>query len=184
MEPGDNKKLKQQIASLRSNNRSAILDTIKDLRNEGDVSVLPELFNLLLVQEDEEIRAEITTLLNDLKEKEAAEILAKAISNPEYEQIQTTLVAACWQNGLSYGKFIPVFAEVLISGGYSAAIEAFTVIEEAVGEIEQEDRKKLVRSLKAKIQQVDEEKRALFIEMVKVIENYQAGASASMKSIS
>ena len=172
MGSGDNTKLKQQISSLRSNNRSAILGTIKELRSEGDVSVLPELFNLLLVQEDEEILAEITTLLNDLKEKEAAEILARAISNPEYKQIQTTLVAACWQNGLSYGKHIPVFVDVLISGDYSAAIEAFTVIEEAVGELEQEDRNKLVQSLKAKIQQVDEQKKALFAEMVKVIDNY------------
>lgn len=172
MEPGDHKKLKQQIASLRSNNRSAILETIKELRSEGDVSVLPELFNLLLVQEEEEILAGITALLNDLKEKEAAEILAKAISNPEYKQIQTILVAACWQNGLSYGKFIPVFVDVLVSGEYSAAIEAFTVIEEAVGELEQEDRNKLLKSLKARLQQVDEEKKALFVEMVKVIESY------------
>ena len=63
MEPGDNRKLKLQIASLRSNNRSSILETIKELRSAGDVSVLPELFNLLLVQEDVEILAEITLSL-------------------------------------------------------------------------------------------------------------------------
>ena len=172
MEAGDNRKLRQQIASLRSNNRSAILDTIKELRSDGDVSILPELFNLLLVQEDEEILAEISTLLNDLKEKEAAGILAKAIANPEYREIQTILVAACWQNGLSYGKHLPVFTDVVISGSYPAAIEAFTVIEEAVGELEEKDRNKLAASLKAKLQQVDQQKRALFAELVKVIENY------------
>ena len=172
MEPGDNRKLKLQIASLRSNNRSAILETIKELRSAGDVSVLPELFNLLLVQEDVEILAEITSLLNDLKNQDAAEILALAISNPEFQQIQTTLVAACWQNGLSYGKHLPVFVDVVISGGYRAAIEAFTVIEEAVGDLEQEDREALVHSLKARIEQVDQQKRALFVELVKVIENY------------
>ena len=168
----NNKKLKQQIASLRSNNRSAILETLKELRSEGDVSVLPELFNLMLIQEDEEIMNEIAALLNDLKDKEVAEVLAEAIANPEYEKIQTNLIAACWQNGLSYGKHIATFVDVVVSGDYSAAIEAFTVVEEAVGDLEQEERTALAGSLKSKLQQVDEQKKPLFVELVKVIETY------------
>ncbi len=168
----NSKKLKRQIASLRSSNRSAILETLKELRSEGDVSVLPELFSLMLIQEDEEILDELAKFLNDLKDKEAAEVLAKAVANPEYETIQTTLVAACWQNGLSYGKYIPTFVDVIISGDYSAAIEAFTVIEEAVGDLDQEERASLVGSIKSKLQQVEEQKKALFVELVKVIESY------------
>lgn len=168
----NNKKLRLQIASLRSSNKSAILGTLKELRSEGDVSVLPELFNLMLIQEDEGILDEIASLLNDLKDKEAAEVLAEAIANPEYEKIQTSLVAACWQNGLSYGKHLTTFVDVVVSGDYSTAIEAFTVIEEAVGDIKPEERTTLVRSLKSKIKQVDEQKKALFVELVKVIETY------------
>ena len=167
-----NKKLRQQIASLRSSNRSAILETLKELRSDGDVSVLPELFNLMLIQEDEEVLGEITSLLNDLKDKEATEILAEAIANPEYEKIQTALVAACWQNGLSYGLHITTFVNVLISGSYSAAVEAFTVIEEAVGELEQEQRVMLVHSFKSKLQQVDDQKKPLFVELIKAVESY------------
>ena len=167
-----NTKLKQQIASLRSSNRSAILETIKELRSEGDVSILPELFNLMLIQEDEEILDEIATLLNDLKDKEASEVLIEAIANPEYEKIQTPLVAACWQNGLPYGKHIATFVDVVVSGDYSAAVEAFTVIEEAVGDLEQEEQKALIRSLKSKLQEVDEQKKPLFVELIKVIESY------------
>ncbi len=173
MAPEENsKKLKQQIASLRSSNRSAILETVKELRLEGDISILPELFNLMLIQEDEEILGEVAALLNDLKDKEAAELLAQAISNPEYETIQTPLVAACWQNGLSYGKFIGSFVDVVVSGEYSAAIESFTVIEEAVGDLKQEERTALIRSLKSKSQNLEEEKKPLFAELVKVIESY------------
>jgi len=167
-----NKKLRQQITSLRSGNRSAILETLKELRSDGDVSVLPELFNLMLIQEDEEILGTITTLLNDLKDKEAAAFLVEAIANPEYEKIQTSLVAACWQNGLAYGNHISIFVNVVLSGSYGAAVEAFTVIEEAVGEMEQEQREKLVSSLKSKLKHVDEQKKALFVELVKAIESY------------
>ena len=167
-----NKKLRQQIVSLRSSNRSAILETLKELRSDGEVSVLPELFNLMLIQEDEEVLGKITTLLNDLKDKEAAEILAEAVANPEYEKIQTSLVAACWQNGLAYDLHIATFFNVVLSGSYSAAVEAFTVIEEAVGELEQERREKLVSSLKSKLQQVDDQKKPLFVELIKAVESY------------
>jgi len=166
------KKLKQQIASLRSSNKSAILGTLKELRSEGDVSILPELFSLMLIQEDEEILDELAKFLNDLKDKEAAEVLAKAVANPEYEKIQTSLLAACWQNGLPYGEHISTFVDVVVSGDYSAAIEAFTVIEEAVGDLEKEERASLVGSLKSKLQQVDEQKKALFVELIKVIDSY------------
>ena len=176
MDSGTKNKLKLQITALRSSNRSAILETIKDLRSDGDVSVLPELFNLLLIQEDAEIQGEISALLNDLKEQEAAEILAQAVSNPEFEQIQTRLLAACWQNGLSYAKHIPVFVKVLVSGTYPAAIEAFTVIEEAVGELEAKERDKILSDLKSKASEVDDQKKSLYAEMVRVIENYGSGS--------
>ncbi|MEN8228761.1 MAG: hypothetical protein ABFS38_11465, partial [Bacteroidota bacterium] len=146
MEPENNNKnrLKNQIQALRSGNRSAILTTLKELRRDGNVSVLPDLFDLLLDQEDEQIINEISSLLSDLKEKDAAAALVEAIGNPDNAKILTILVSACWQNGLSYGKYIHTFVEVLIRGEYETAIEAFTVIEEAVGDLEQDERDQLI----------------------------------------
>lgn len=161
-----------QIQSLRSGNRTAILSTLKELRVHGKVSILPELFDLLAEQENEEIIAEITSLLNDLKDQEAAEQISRAIANPDYRAVQTQLVAACWQNGLSYGKFIATFAEVVLSGSYTAAIEAFTVIEEAIGDLEDKQRAKLVTKLKSGMLKSDEQKQALISELIKVIETY------------
>ena len=172
MESDDKPGLKKQIEAIRSNNRTAILATLSDLRSGGHVSILHELLNLLLISEDEEIRSGITSLLNDLKEQEAAEILAKSIADPGFLDIQTILVAACWQNGLVYGEYISTFVDVVISGNYITAIEAFTVIEEAIGEVEEKQRKKLVTKLKASISELDNEKQALIAELVKVIDTY------------
>lgn len=165
-------KLAEQIQSLRSNNKNAILGTLKELRSKGSVSILPDLFNVMLVQEDEQILEEITALLNDLKDKDAAEVLVAAIANPEYQKIQSTLVAACWQNGLSYGKYLGVFAEVLISADYKTAIEAFTVLEEAIGEVETPMREKLSTRLKSRLKEVDDLKKPLLAELVKTIDTY------------
>lgn len=166
------KKLTDQIQSLRSNNRNAILGTLQELRSEGSVSILPELFQLLLVQEDEQVQGEITALLNDLKDQEAAEVLARSIADPEYAAIRQILVAACWQNGLSYGKYLNVFTEVLISEEYPAALEAFTVLEAAIGEVEAPRRAKLAGRLRSGLDQVDSQKKNLLTAMLGTIESY------------
>jgi len=160
-----------QIQALRSNNKNAILGTLKEIRSKGSVSILPELFQVMLVQEDEQILGEITHLLNDLKDKEAAEILALAISNPEFAPIQHILVGACWQNGLSFGKYIDVFAEVLISADYQAALEAFTVLEEAVSEVDPEKRKSVSDRLESKINEVGDLKKPLVSAMVNTLKS-------------
>lgn len=167
------RKLKGQIQSLRSSNKNSILDTLKELRSEGNVSVLPELFQVMLVQEDEQVLEEIANLLNDLKDQEAADILAAAIANPEYKNIQHTLLAACWQNGLSYSKYLGIFAEVLISAEYEAAIEAFTVLEEAIGEVDAPVREKLVSRIKSSLDEVEEIKKPLLSELIKTILSYE-----------
>lgn len=127
---------------------------------------------MLSEQEDEQISGEICNLLNDLKEQEAAAMLAGAIANPEYQSITTQLVAACWQNGLSYSDHIETFVEVVVSGPYEAAIEAFTVIEGSIGEIGLTQRERLQSELVNRMGEVDSLKRPLVNELVKVIESY------------
>ena len=167
-----NERLKNQILSLRSGNRTHILDAIREVRSDSSISILPELFDLLVDQEDGEITHAITSLLNDLKIEEAAQVLTEAIDNPEYQSIITLLVSACWQNGLSYGMFADTFARVVIQCGFETAIEAFTVLEEAVGELDRNEREKLAKIIKHGMLQADDQKKLLLRELVKVIEQY------------
>ena len=167
-----NTKLQGQIQSLHSSNKNAILGTLKELRSKGSVSILAELFQVMLVQEDEQILGEIAALLNDLKDQEAAEVLAAAIANPEYASIHTQLVAACWQNGLSYGEYVDTFVQVAIGGSFETAIEAFTVLEESVGELEKEDRLRLTADIKDGLAKADDQKQLLLKELIKIIQTY------------
>jgi hypothetical protein len=165
-------RLQHQISSLRSGNRTAILATLGEIRVDGDVSILPELFDLLLDQEDEQVLLEIRTLLNDLKDQEAAPVLADAINQADYQGISQYLVAACWQNGLSYGKFLDQFVEAAIRGSYETAIEAFTVIEGAMGEVEEPQRERAIRFIRSHLPEMDDQKKILLHELVKVILSY------------
>lgn len=173
MEPEkEQKRLARQIEALRSGNRTVILSSLKEVRMEGHVAVIPELFNLLLDQEDDQILLETRNILNDLKDPRAAEMLAGAINQSTYEEIRSILVAACWQNGLSYGDYLEEFVEAAIHGDYMTAIEAFTVIEGAIGEVEQPRREKAIERIRKKMTDADEQKKILLAELIKVITNY------------
>ena len=164
--------LKEQIRALRSGNRTTIMHALKEIRKDSKIDILPELFDLLLEQEDEEIIHEVSSLLNDLKLQEAAPVLAEALENPDYETISRILASACWQNGLSYGKYAESLTKLIIKADLETAIEVFTVLEEAVGEIEVKEREKLVLTLKHGMLNTDEHKKLLLRELIKAIESY------------
>jgi hypothetical protein len=165
-------RLERQIGALRSGNRTAILEALREIRSESSTSILPELFDLLLDQEDEEIKRETASLLNDLKSAEAGQVLAEAIARPEYRPIAAILVAACWQNGLPYGEYAETFADIAVKGDYQTAIEAFTVLEEAVGELDAKERKKISDRIRHGLRESSGDKTLLLRELIKVIESY------------
>jgi len=148
------------------------MDTLKEIRKESNIDIIPELFDLLLDQEDEQIIQEVSSVLNDLKIQEAVPILVEALDNPVYEPITQILAAACWQNGLSYDKYAASFTRLAISADLETAIEAFTVLEEAVGDLEPEERENLILSIKHGMSGAEEHKKLLLRELVKTIESY------------
>jgi hypothetical protein len=165
--------LKRQVGALRSGNRSAVLAILEEIRSAGDVRILPEIFDLLLKQDDQEILHQAARVLNDLKVPEAAAVLADAVKLPAYRPIQQILVAACWQNGLNYGPYAEVFVTAALEGSLETSIEAFSVLEEAVGELELAEREELARKLRHELPAVSDEKQALLSELIKVIDSFQ-----------
>ncbi len=174
METEENNKeiLEEQIAAIRSGNRTTVMDVLKEIRRDSKIDILPELFDLLLEQEDEEIIHEVSSLLNDLKLQEAAPILVEALENPDFKTITRILASACWQNGLAYGKYAESFTRLIIKADLETAIEVFTILEEAVGEIEAEEKEKLVLTLKHGMLSSDEHKKLLLRELIKAIQSY------------
>jgi len=158
--------LKKQIADLRSGNKGVIISAIKEVRQDSDPSILHELFSLLLEREEEELISEISQLLCDLKNQEAAGILAGALEKDEYRPIARILASACWQNGLSYGKYSSTFVNLALDADFETAFEAITVLEESAHELEDSDRKEIIAKLKLGILEVDPQKQALIHNLI------------------
>jgi len=69
-------------------------------------------------------------------------------------------------------RYLDTFVEVALKGDYATAIEAFTVIEVAVGDLGQDQREKHVKAIKSSLPGMDEHKKNLLKELIRVIENY------------
>lgn len=163
---------KRRISILRSGNTRAVIETIEEIRLDGNISILPEVFDLMADTEEESVINKCASLLNDIKSPDAAGLLVDALKEKKYTSIHSMLLAACWQNGLDYQKDILLFAEFLISSDYQASIEAFTVIENSLGKIEEHQRLKLIKMLTDKLSQATPEKQILMKSMISVIREY------------
>ncbi len=134
--------------------------------------MLQEVFELMLVTPDEEIMETCIKLLNDIKNKDAVASLADAIKDQKYVPIRKELVASCWQSGLDYHEYLGVFVDVAIESDYATTFEAFTVIEDCIGEVEEDARKKSADKLKKAEDSISKDKIPLVRELISMIERF------------
>lgn len=167
-----NEKEKHQISTLRSGNKTAILASLQEIRTKGRDSILPEIFELMLISEDDEINKSCDALLCDLKSVEAVPILISAIKDKKYQSIRNRLISSCWQNGMNYSKELLIFTNILLKEDYLTAIEAFTVIENSIGDLDDRTILKLKNSLEKGLNTADEQKKSLIKELINSIGSY------------
>ncbi|MDX2413802.1 MAG: HEAT repeat domain-containing protein [Bacteroidales bacterium] len=163
---------KRNIQSLRSGNKKVIIDTISSIRKRGKTSILPEVFELMLLTEDKEVMEAAVTFLNDLKKKEVIPVMIDAISDKNYQGIRKELIASCWQSGLDYHKNIMIFMNIALKDDYASAFEAFTVIEDCIGDISDAERARCVKKLNKGLEKTSEEKLPLIKELISMVESF------------
>jgi hypothetical protein len=157
---------------LGSGYKLEILKTLKTIRSSGKARILPLVFLLLEKQPEKEITDEIFLILNELKDKNCVPYVIEAIQSTRFEKYITRLLTTCWQSGLDYSDHLLVFAEQFIKGDYKTAIEAFSVIEEWIFESNPATISDCKKYLKDTINQVSNDKKPLYIELVKVVESH------------
>ena len=128
----------QIIQKLQSTNPSVVTETISQLRSSGNVAYLPVLIELLHSSENPEINSKIFNLLADLKNIDAIPPLIDAIQDKKYKEERKVLVSVCWENGLDYSAYLPMFVDLVITEDFVIAFEAYTVITTMEGKISPE----------------------------------------------
>jgi cellobiose phosphorylase len=161
---------KEIIKKLKSENSVLQLETLKYITKEGNKDILTEVISLLNITDETEIRDEIITILENLKEQECVLDLATAIGNHNYKEILPILVSACWKNGLDYNEHLEIFTDVFIQSDFQLAFDAFTVIDN-IETIDHAIADKCLLRLENAVEDIKEDKRPLYFELINIIDN-------------
>lgn len=123
-------KIDEQIKkNLFSVKTEVVISALEAIQKKGNKLYLPILFELLNSSPEAEIEKEIKNLLGTIKDQESVNSFLRAIEDDKYKPIRKDLLTACWQNGLDFSTFVPVFIDLIIREDWEIAFEAFTVID-------------------------------------------------------
>lgn len=114
---------------LFSKNTEEVVSAINSIKEVGNKMYIPLLFDLLNLKPEHEIEVEITRLLGTVKDKDSVNTFMRAIENNKYKSIRKNILTACWQNGLDFSTFLPVFIDLIVTEEWEIAFEAFTIID-------------------------------------------------------
>lgn len=160
-------KIDEQIKkNLFSANTDLVISAIETIKNKGNKLYIPILFDLLNSFPEPEIEKEILYLLETVKDKEAVNSFMRAIEDDKYKQIRKSILIVCWQNGLDFSTFLPVFVDLVINESWEIAFEAFTIIDNLEFLPSEEIVNKSVALIKDALPSVDEQKRYFLNEIL------------------
>lgn len=162
-------KINQKLKSkLSSSDTKEVLSAIEIIREKGNKDYLPVLFDLLASNPEHEVRKEILKLFGTIKVKETVPYFIDALKNDNFNSIRKDILTTCWQNGLDFSPYIEVFIDLIVSGNWEVAFEAFTVIEN----LEYFPLEEKIKNIKLKIAGVlknaDEQKTYFLEEILKL----------------
>lgn len=156
-------------ANLFSANTAVVISALNTLKEKGNSAYLPLLFDLLNSNPEEAIEKEILFILDNLKMKDAVPYIAEALQNDKYLPIRKKLTMACWENGLDYSNYLPVFVNLVINEKWETGFEAFTVIENMEYFPEQGIMNLAKEKIHTALKEADEQKKYLLQEILTLI---------------
>lgn len=154
------------VKELQSADPDKVMEAIEALRVAGKASDVPLLLDLLHKNNHPEVKAKIFSLFANLKDKEAIPLIIEAIQNKKYALELKQLVSCCWENGLDYTPYLPVFVDLLIEGDFLVAFEAYTVITNMETTIDQAKLDAEIEKLDKALHSTSDEKKVLILDVI------------------
>lgn len=161
----------QTFLNLKSNNPEIILQRIDEIQETGTTAHFLALLDLLHETSNGIIRNRILTLFSELKSTATIPFMMEALQDKKFGSELKELLSCCWQNGLNYSLYLPVFVDLVIKGEFLIAFEAFTVIENMYGKMDEVIVNQQIEKINNSLDMVDEQKKYLLISLPSIIEN-------------
>jgi hypothetical protein len=146
-----------------------VISAIQKIKNRGNKRYIPILFDILMAKPEIEVENEIKDLLATVKDKSAANSFIFAFRNKKYKSIWKLVLTTCWQNGLDFSNFTPIFIDLIIHEDWEIAFEAFTIIDNLEFLPNQEIINESVKKINTALKTADEQKSYLLNEILSIL---------------
>ena len=136
------------IKKLNSHDIALVKEAIETIKQEEDLSIVPDLLDLLLDNPKAEIISLVTPFLSDIKNSSFKQMLMEKLINASNNSAKANLLRICWESAIDFSEHFQLFIDILIEDDFMAALEAYTVMENLSGNISDEDIQNAIRRLK------------------------------------
>lgn len=117
------------LKKINSEDTAIRQEAIEAIHKEGDLTIVPDLFNLLLSGKNHRETTELINLLADIKENAFKELLITQIRTTRDATAKSLLLRICWESSLDYAEYAELFTDILLQDDFIAALEAATILE-------------------------------------------------------
>lgn len=124
-----------QLDLLFSADDEVAIAAIETLAEKGNKDVVVPILEVMLNASPAVTRA-IESLLYQLKDKQAVEVLIEALTMPKFEPIRTVILASFWNSGNLPEGEIELLCKIAANGTFDEALEVLTIIENMDGPLE------------------------------------------------
>ncbi len=174
--PENNKKKKTQeqiwTERLSSPNEEVVKDTIKEIRDYGNVKILYAIIERYASEKNEDIKKELGKLLMDIKHSDAVGLIFSYIKDNKYLHIRKDLISFLWQSRLDLSPYVSDLVDLFLSEPFEIAFEAFTAIEYMEKSVDKNVAKENIDKLKNQIMTVDESKKYLLVDLISLLKRW------------
>jgi hypothetical protein len=170
-EKGKKRKLDEQLLKkLRSGDEITILKAIHDLRSSGNLDYIPVLFEILNSSGSEAVHREMAVFFADIKDARVIPLYIQGLKDPALEGARAVIASACWQSGMDYSRHLEIFLEIFLESDYLTSLESFSVIEQSLENMTDEEITRGREMLLDGLKQINEEKKPLARELVNLMQ--------------
>ncbi len=121
---------KEEILTLlNSENPELFAEAAEKIKNEGDLTIIPKLFDLLTASKEHRTTTGIINLLADIKNSGFVPLLIERIKTSSHPANKSVLLRICWESSLDFSAYAEEFINILKNDDFIVALEAATALE-------------------------------------------------------
>jgi hypothetical protein len=166
-------KQKAVIDNLVALNDEQVISLIQDFRENGELFIVSPLIEMLYFKRGQVLKNSILDFIADIKNQDAVSIISQSIQKHMGDKNTSGLISACWQSNLDFSNEIPIFIDILCNADYQSSFDAFTVIENSIGNVSTEQIGLYITTIESRLKATPLDKKSLLTEMIVTLENFR-----------